>query len=176
MKKIEVLAGGEFANAVRDMNLTSAQCTYRYHPEQGDWHEDYQVWELSQDDFDIICSVSNDDWKDTFGWWRYATGSNLGSVNHEYIVHGEKIVAWDGVHTDFEEECSVCSDFKNGMCERTATDFEECFGKREYPDVISYLCEEIGASTEKNVCACTIDLARQNGMSLSELFKKYLGE
>lgn len=41
---------------------------------------------------------------------------------------------------------------------------------------IAYLCDEIGASTEKNVCACTVDLAQQNNMTLSELFKKYLGE
>lgn len=44
-----------------------------------------------------------------------------------------------------------------------------------YHDILIYLCDEIGASTERNVCACTIDLARQNNLTLAELFKKYLG-
>lgn len=29
--------------------------------------------------------------------------------------------------------------------------------------------------TQRNVCACTIDLARQNNLTLAEFFKKYLG-
>lgn len=175
--KIEILAGDKFANAVRELNLASAQCAYQHEPKQKRWCEKYQVWELSQEDFDKICSLNEADWKDTWGWWRYSDGSNLGSVNHEFVVHGEKILAWDGYkQLDFETECAIsCSDRKRGLCKGTEEDFEACFGKREYPDIITYLCDEVGASTEKNVCACTVDLARQNNMTLSQLFKKYLG-
>lgn len=92
-------------------------------------------------------------------------------------MHGEKILAWDGYkRTEYEVDCTNhCIDRQHGLCKGKEDDFEACFGKREYPDIITYLCDEIGASTEKNVCACTVDLARQNNMTLSQLLKKYLG-
>lgn len=52
---------------------------------------------------------------------------------------------------------------------------EQDFNCGRPPDILIYLCDEIGASTERNVCACTIDLAQQNNLTLAELFKKYLG-
>lgn len=185
METVEILAGAEFANAVRDLGLISTHRTYHYQPPTDSYRENYQVWALSKKDFDNLCAFDEDNWKEDWGWWRYATGSNLGGVGHEYVIHGERILAWDGYEREqAQSECLRCSDYykncTNGKvlrnpCYATDNDIAQCFNAREYPDIISYLCEEIGASTEKNVCACTIDLARQNGMSLSELFKKYLG-
>ena len=45
----------------------------------------------------------------------------------------------------------------------------------ECDNLLSYLCDEVGASTFKNVCALTIDLAKYNNMKLSELFEIYQG-
>ena len=185
MGTAEILAGGSFHRAVRNLGLSSAWCTFCYHPAEDSYREDYQVWELSDKDFNSLSALDDDSWKKDWGWWRYATGSNLGSVNHEYVIHGERILAWDGNEREQEKnECSQCSDYYkncvNGKilrnpCYATDDDITQCFGAREYSDIISYLCEEIGVSTEKNVCACAIDLAQQNSMSLSALFKKYLG-
>ena len=77
METVEILAGGEFANAVKSLGLTSAVCTYHYQPQPTHWREEYQVWLLSKEDFDNICAIDNDDWKDDWGWWRHAYGSNL---------------------------------------------------------------------------------------------------
>lgn len=33
METVEILAGGEFANAVKSLGLTSAVCTYHYQPQ-----------------------------------------------------------------------------------------------------------------------------------------------
>ena len=132
------------------------------------WREEYQVWLLSKEDFDNICAIDNDDWKDDWGWWRHAYGSNLGAVDCAYVINGEKLMAWDGLQR--KEWCRDCSD-----CAGTEKDKDECFHDHQYPDILIYLCDEIGASTERNVCACTIDLARQNNLTLAELFKKYLG-
>lgn len=175
MEKFEVLAGGEFSNAVNILNLTSAKCTYRYHPNSESYREDYQVWELSKDDFDRICSIDDDSWQEDWGWWRHCVGSNLGGVNHDFIINGKKIMAWDGFNRiSWEEECQHdCGDRKRGLC--NGESFEECFGERSYPDLIAYLNNEVGASNGKNVCACAVDLARQNSMTLSELFREYLG-
>lgn len=177
METIEILAGGRFTKAVQDLGLASASRVYRYRLNQSGVRENYQVWKLSKEDFDKLCAIKDDDWKNKWGWWRYAAGSNLGDVTCEYIINGRKLKAWDGsVRTELKELCpAYCSDYESGICGGTSQDIDECFNNREYPDIITYLREEIGASTEKNVCACTVDLARQNGMKLSELFKQYLG-
>jgi hypothetical protein len=47
---------------------------------------------------------------------------------------------------------------------------------REYDHLLQYLCDEIGASVEKNVMALAMDLAKMNGLTLAQLFKKYQGE
>ena len=168
METVEILAGGEFANAVKSLGLTSAVCAYHYQPQPTHWREEYQVWLLSKEDFDNICAINNDDWKDDWGWWRHAYGSNLGTVDCAYVINSEKLMAWDGLQR--KEWCQDCSD-----CAGTEKDKDECFHDHQYPDILIYLCDEIGASTERNVCACTIDLARQNNLTLAELFKKYLG-
>lgn len=185
MDTVEILAGAGFANAVHDLELTSAQCTYHYQPPKDSYREDYQVWLLSKEDFDILCTVKEEDWKENWGWWRYAVGSNMASSLHEYIIRGIKIMAWDGyVREHFYEECARCSDYyKNckserdpsSVCFAMSDDQNQCFKPREYQDVISYFNGEIGASTEKNVCALATDLAKQNDITLSELLKKYLG-
>lgn len=167
---VEILAGGNFEQAVKSLDLTSAICTYRYTPSESGHCTDYQVWELSDEDFSNICSVNEEDWKEDWGWWRHAAGSNLGAVNSSYIVNGESLMAWDGVER--EEWCDECGEKE---CAATDEDRCECYHERKYPDIITYLCNEIGASVERNVCACAIDLAKQNNMKLSELFKKYLG-
>lgn len=168
METVEILAGGEFANAVKSLGLTSAVCAYHYQPQPTHWREEYQVWLLSKEDFDNICAIDNDDWKDDWGWWRHAYGSNLGTVDCAYVINGEKLMAWDGLQR--KEWCRDCSD-----CAGTEKDKDECFHDHQYPDILIYLCDEIGASTERNVCACTIDLAWQNNLTLAELFKRYLG-
>lgn len=165
---VEILAGGNFKQAVKSLDLTSAICSYRYTPPASRYREAYQVWELSDEDFSNICSVNEEDWKKNWGWWRHADGSNLGAVNCTYIINGEELMAWDGIQR--KKWCHDCSD-----CAGTEKDKDECFHSHQYPDILIYLCDEIGASTERNVCACTIDLARQNNLTLAELFKKYLG-
>lgn len=170
METVEILAGGEFINAVHSLDLTSAKCTYHYQPKSECYREDYQVWLLSKDDFNNLCSVNNEDWQEDWGWWRYALGSNLGTVDCSYIINSEMLMAWDG--TKRKNWCSGCGETE---CAGTDQDKAECYNNRKYSDILTYLCDEVGASTERNVCACTIDLAQQNNMTLSELFKKYLG-
>lgn len=185
MQTVEILAGGKFDKAVSDLALTSAVLTYHYQPDPESCREDYQVWLLSKEDFDNLCAIDDDDWKKDWGWWRHCPGSNMTSFMREYIIHGSKIMAWDGYEREhFHEVCTECSNHyenceserdPNSVCFATHDDKTQCFKPREYQDIISYFNDEIGASTEKNVCALAIDLANINDMTLSELFKKYLG-
>lgn len=159
MDTVQILAGAGFANAVRDCGLTSAQCTYHYQPPKYSCREDYQVWLLSKEDFDNLCSVDDNDWKEDWGWWRSSGGSTMGVPDSEFTVNGEKLLAWNG----------------NQTCAGKISDQDECYGAREYEDILAYINKETGLSTETNICALCIDLARHNNLTLSELFKKYLG-
>jgi hypothetical protein len=85
--------------------------------------------------------------------WQYAIGSNMGGVYKRYKINNHYVIAWDGTRREYGRN----NDY------------------REYDHLLQYFCDEIGASTEKNVCALAIDLARQNGMTMAELFKKYQG-
>ncbi len=109
MNTVEILAGAGFANAVHDLGLLSARCTYHYQPPKDSYREDYQVWLLSKEDFNILCAVKEEDWKESWGWWRHALGSNMGLVLSEYIINDEKIVAWDGAHREhyFEDFAKI---------------------------------------------------------------------
>ena len=45
----------------------------------------------------------------------------------------------------------------------------------EYENLSEYLCECIGVSQPRNVCACAMDLAKYNDMTMGELFEEYEG-
>ena len=49
------------------------------------------------------------------------------------------------------------------------------FLSTEYYDLTDYLSQMFGASTEKNVCAISIGLAKLNSITLGKLFEKYQG-
>lgn len=161
---IEILAGNGVEFAFKALSIP-AICTYqRQH--FGKYEERYEVWELSEAAFKQLCEVNDAEWKDDWGWWRHCEGSNMGDVCVECVINGFHIMAWDGVER--ERWCDGCED----KCDHTEADVCECYGTREYANLFRYSCDEIGASTEKNFCAITTDLARQNGMSLGELFNK----
>ncbi len=175
MSTVEILAGEDFANAVYQLGLTSAICTFHRRALTDSYCEDFQVWLLSNEDFQNLCAVNNADWQDDWGWWRYAVGSNLGKVDHTYTINGREIQAWDGPgRLTFRR--SVCSHCAEQDCKSSDRDILECHGDRNYDDILDYIYDEIGASTSTNVCAIAIDLAKQNHMMLSDLFQIYSGE
>lgn len=103
-------------------------------------------------------------------WFHY------GIPCYDFIINGNSIVAWrdyrwdDSYREDWEdmsdEEKSEYKDFDE-YCDRWA--------RVEYKDILEYFCEELGASTERNVCALATDLAKYNNITLAELFRKYGG-
>lgn len=159
---IEILAGDGIENAFAALGIT-AKNTYKrvMPPDDGHFHVDaYEVWELSDDDHERLCDIAEDDWKDDWGWWRSCEGSNLGLVQRRYNIKNHYIEAWDGYSRTHKNKAP------NGL--------DEWFPPRKYPDLLEYFSEEIGVSTEKNVCALAVDLAGQNGMTMGELFTKFL--
>ncbi len=111
----------------------------------------YEVWKVSNALFKRMCDMSEDEFVELAGadaWWRSAEGSNLGIPDTKFKVNGEILLGWNW------------RDKK----------------RKEYENLSDYLCECIGASTAKNVCACAVDLAECNNMTMAKLFEKYEGK
>lgn len=114
----------------------------------------YEVWEISDEVFDIMCDMPEEDFESACpgGMWRSSKGSNLEFLPHgEFTINSIPMIGWERGN-------------------------DEIFGiGHNYSGLLEYLCSYIGASTPKNVCACAVDLAKINSMKLSELFEKYEG-
>ena len=121
----------------------------------------YQVWELSQEEFERLSATEDKSYQDE-EWWRSAEGSNMGLVHRRFKINHHYIKAWDGASREEQEE----ENKQLSADDRIST-------PREYRRLTEYLCDEIGASQPRNVCALCTDLAKQNGMTMAELFRKY---
>ncbi len=157
---IEILAGGGFVNAIEELGLNAEKK-----------HDDgkYQVWLVGEVSFDRLCGIPDDEWKDDWGWWRYCTGCNLvGGMTHEFTVNQKPMLGFvnEGKYYDFVEyqEDKTAKDWERG---------EEEYFQTVYKSLTEYLCEQFGASTEKNICAISVDLAKMNHMTMAELFDAY---
>lgn len=136
------------------------------------------MWEISDEVFEFMCDLNDKDFEKLCpeGMWRSAIGSNMRRPDVEYKINSNTILAWDGnSRSDNETECKKCLDRENGACDGTEEDFNECFGAWEYSGLLEYLCEEIGASQPRNVCALVVDFAKYNNMTMGELLTKYEG-
>lgn len=142
MKTIEIIGGDEIEQAFKDLGVCY-NTTYFY--ENKDKELSFGVYEISEDDFlNKLDSISEENWKDEWGWWRWSEGSNMGSVDKRFVINGHNINAWN-------EGISIC----------------------RYDNLIDYLYNHVNISTETNICNLTVDLAKQNGLTLGELFNKY---
>ena len=118
----------------------------------------YEVWELSNEAFDAICDMSDEKFEELAGedaWWRSSDGSNQGIPDTTVHINGHEILAWAGEPWEDEEDDE---------------EFEIYASK-----LTDYLCNELGASQPRNVCALAVDLAKYNGITMGELFTKYEG-
>lgn len=85
-------------------------------------------------------------WEDGWGWWSYSKGEHRGTACDFLTINGVDVIAW--------QEDSMNDSFK-------------CF--TDY-------CKDCLGITEKNkICAYSVYLAKTNGWSLSELWKKLEG-
>lgn len=113
----------------------------------------YEVWKVSDELFQKICDMSEEEFVELAGedtWWRQSHGSNLGYPNAEFEVNGKYLNGWD----------SPIYSSKIGQ---------------KYDDLSDYLCNCVGVSQPRNVCACAMDLSKYNDMTMGELFEKYEG-
>ena len=109
----------------------------------------YEVWEVSDELYKRMCDMSEEMFVEIAGedaWWRNSDGSILGVPDTKFTINGEDMIGWN-----------------------TKSEYENF----QYANLSDYLCYGVGASQPKNVCACAMDLAKYNNMSMGELFEKY---
>jgi len=166
----EITGSVELENAFKELGI-NAKNTYR--AKDLDYSDFQCVYELSEEDYNLLNGFSDSDywnpdnkpiWKDNWGWWRHAKGSNMTSGLRRYNINHHYINAWDGSgREDFEEE------------NKSLPVDDRWYKPRKYDNLMQYFWNEIRASTEKNVTALATDLAKYNNLTLGQLFTKYVG-
>ena len=126
----------------------------------------YEVWEVSNTAFDVMCNMSEEEFEKLAGeyaWWRSSNGSNKGAPDTTIHINGYELMGW-GVELRANEWDWV-------------DEWEDEDGESEiHADSLTrYLCDVIGASQPRNVCALAVDLAKYNNMTMGELFVKCEG-
>lgn len=162
----EILGGNGLHKAFKALGIKATR-TYR-----GSDKPHYEVWELSKDDIKKL--EYTEEWKDEWGWWRYAKGSNMGTPFDFFTVNGKELIAWDGYkREDLILEWAEVPFEEKAEYHHSIKEYEDAMYPRVYKNLLAYMCDEIGASVERNVCALAVDLARANGMTMAKLFETY---
>lgn len=133
----------------------------------------YEVYEISHSDMKKLEDI----FEMPYGsWWRYARGSNMGTPFDIFTINGKELMVWNGSSYD-----SLLEDWNNEPDEEKAAyhysfrEYEEAMAYYKYDTLTDYMCFELGVSTESNVCALAVDLARANRLTMAKLFELYEG-
>ena len=141
----EILAGEGFENAVYALQL---DCKRTYCGDK------YEVWEIGDNDLEKIICYPEEIWKPEWGWCRCADGCNITHwPTSTFMVNDAHMI---GFYNELDKYARYKID-------------------RRYVSLTEYLCDVIGASTPKNVCALAVDIAKLNSMTMAELFATYEG-
>lgn len=164
----EILGGGGLYKAFKELGIHAIR-TYR-----GKEKPHYEVWELFKDELKKLEYTT--EWKDEWGWWRYAKGSNQGTPFEFFTVNGRELIAWNGLkREDLRDDWNDEPDEEKAAYHYSFKEYEETHYPHVYDTLLTYMCKELGASVERNVCALAVDLARANGMTMAQLFATYEG-
>lgn len=145
----EILGGNlkKFFDTI-DKDCKNADITYA--------GERYEVWSVSDELFEKMCNMIEENFVELAGedgWWRQSDGCNLGRPYEKNTVNGHKLISWSKGYFYAEESRR----------------------SRKYESLSDYLCNVVGCSQPRNVCACAMTLAKYNGMTMGELFGKFEG-
>ena len=166
--KVEILAGGGIKTAFKELGIKATR-TYK-----GTDKTHYQVWEIEKSDMLRLDEIS--EWPDHYGWWIYAKGSNMGTACSFFTVNGKELIAWDGPYREDLRDDWNDEPIEEKECYHYSfKEYEESWKPHKYDTLSDYFCDELSASTARNVCALAVDLAKANGLSLAKLFEIYEG-
>lgn len=170
--------GQNMATALQKLGI-DAKMTYS--GDIGYW-KPLEVWEIDENNREKLCDVTDEQWDSINcedSWWRGSDGCNIGTVDCEMTINGQKIQAWHD-----EWRIDDLRDEYDSLDPYEQSEYEGNGGVQAYIDenvnncydnLLNYFCEEFGISTSRNVCAIAVELARHNEITMAELFRKYGG-
>ncbi|MGN0246935.1 MAG: hypothetical protein ACI4DK_13355 [Lachnospiraceae bacterium] len=160
---IEFVGSKEILSFAKEEGFKTIRMTF----EDNTSGRDFNVYEISEGDFEKMCIAPDEEWEDKFGWWRYAEGCSLeGSETIEIIINNHPFKAWynEWKLRDYFDENSNDGDISS-VYDEWMEDHSE------YSNLFEYCIDMFGASTETNITAIAVGLAKLNNMSLADLCK-----
>lgn len=133
----EILAGG-LAIALHELGVDARQMYKMDHEPY------YEIWDINKKNLKVLEEA--EEWQDTWGWFRGAKGSNMGSAAHFFTINGQFMIGWETVD-----------------------------GNDTYDTLMDYFHKGLSVGMESNIIALAVDLARANGKTVAQLFQTYEG-
>lgn len=175
---IEFVGSKEILDFAKEEGFKTIRMTFEdSNPKKN--REYFNVFEISEEEFQKMCNYEDENgihvvgekypmWKDSWGWWRYSGGCNLeGTAPTTWMtINNHQLVAWydkDALQEYFDDNED------DGDIQSVYDEWMEDHDK--YDSLFDYCLEMWGCSTERNVTAIAVGLAKLNNMSLSDLFK-----
>lgn len=181
---IEFVGSKEILDFAKEEGFETIRMTYEDQNYENNIRESFNVFEISEEEFEKMCryddpwdiyEVGKDPmiWKDHWGWWRHATGCALEDIEPTYTtkINGNELVAWYSAGKMKIEIDDWVDDFDDNP-EHYQKLMEYWIAEHSnYHDLFKYCIDMWGVSTEKNITAMAVGLAKLNNMKLSDLFK-----
>lgn len=149
------ILGDNLENAFELLKI-SAKMTYK--------GNDYEVWELSKNEFEKLAALTDADWQDDFGWFRYSRCILEGTTLYQYTVNGETMLGY--LDSDAIQNLNIGEEPEDMLDESYYTN-------PSYDNFTNWLSHVFSLSTKKHIACFAISLATENKLSLSEFMKKY---
>lgn len=179
---IEFVGSKEILDFAKEEGFETIRMTYEDQNYERTLRESFNVFEISEEEFEKMsryddpwdvydANKSPMIWKDHWGWWRYATGCTLEDVEPTIyaFINNNELKVW-------YSSDKMALDIKDWIEDGDPEPFNNLMGywiaeHSRYPDLFRYCIDMWGVSTEKNITAVAVGLAKLNNMKLSDLFK-----
>jgi hypothetical protein len=166
------ICGNNMKPVFKDLDI-SYKKTYTKKSERKYSYDLYEVYEISQNDLKKLAEsieLPNN------SWWDYSKGSNMGTAYELFNINGRELIGWAGTKREYLHDCWCDFDFETkAKYNHSFKEYENTALTREYDTLLDYIHEELGEHMYHKVCALAVDLARANGLTMSQLFEVYEG-
>ena len=169
---IEFVGSKEILDFAKEEGFETIRMTFEDKNAEG--REAFNVFEISEEEFTKMDNYEDEDgihiegeehpiWKDTWGWWRYSGGCVLEDREPVTIINinNHALNAWYSI--------DPLSCYEDDEDPKKALD-EWIEDHTNYHNLFDYCSDMWGVSTEKNITAVAVGLAKLNNMSLATLF------
>lgn len=179
---IEFVGSKEILDFAKEEGFETIRMTFEDKNPKRD-RDSFNVFEISEEEFEKMCDYEDENgvhivgeehpmiWKDHWGWWRYATGCALEDVEPTIyaFINNNELKVW---YSSDKMRIDITDWIEDGDPEPLNNLMGYWIAEHsKYPDLFRYCIDMWGVSTEQNITAVAVGLAKLNNMKLSDLFK-----